>query len=223
MSIRLVTPPSVEPVSLTEAKSHLRLEESNDDAFVTTLIVGARQYIEKVCWRGLLVQVYERTQASFRGADSREEMPDYVPGTPQPIAVQGARFKPYIELERGHLAVTPAIVVSYLDPSGVLQTLSSSAYIVGNQDNDKENGQLWLNSAAGYSWPSVLNQFNAVRIRYSVGYATAADVPEPLKQSIKLLISQMYEYRTPEVTGTIVAKIGFTIDALTQPYRFARL
>jgi uncharacterized phiE125 gp8 family phage protein len=54
MPVRLVTGPAEEPVTLTQAKSHLRLDTSLDDAYVASLIVAARQYIERVCWRGVV-------------------------------------------------------------------------------------------------------------------------------------------------------------------------
>lgn len=225
MTVRVVTKPSIEPLTLAEAKTHLRLEESFDDTYVTVLITAARQYIEKVCWRGLLLQTLELTLPSFRGEDRFELIPPYVGGANlnQPVPTMAGRFKPYIELVGGHLAATPSIVVTYLDPSGVQQTLDSAAYVVQGLANEDMCGRLWLNSSDGYTWPTTLDRFDAVKVSYAIGWTTAADVPPVLKQAMLLLISQMYEYRTPEITGTIATMLEFTIDALTSPYRFVRL
>jgi uncharacterized phiE125 gp8 family phage protein len=46
MALILTTPPSGEPISLAEAKAHLRLYISDDDAYVSTLIIAARRAIE---------------------------------------------------------------------------------------------------------------------------------------------------------------------------------
>jgi uncharacterized phiE125 gp8 family phage protein len=46
MSIFLTTPPSVEPLSLLEAKAHLRVPHADDDAYISTLIISARRRIE---------------------------------------------------------------------------------------------------------------------------------------------------------------------------------
>jgi uncharacterized phiE125 gp8 family phage protein len=49
-----------------------------------------------------------------------------------------------------------------------------------------------------------------------------ADVPAPVKHAVLLLVAHLYEQRTPEITGTIVAKVAFAVDALLSPYRLVR-
>lgn len=229
MSLRIVTQPSQEPVTLAEAKAHLRLEESHDDSYVTACITAARQYIEKVCWRALLQTTFELSQGSFRGEDKEESLPEWAtlaPSFPQSFSQPSTlsptgRFQPFIELPRGHLADTPAVSVVYFDESNAQQTLATAAYQV--QSRGEDCGRVWLNAAAGYSWPTVYSRPDAVRVTYTVGWSTPANVPGPLKQAVLLLVSQMYEYRTPEITGTIATTLQFTIDALTSPYRLLRL
>jgi uncharacterized phiE125 gp8 family phage protein len=46
MSLFLTTPPAVEPVALVDAKAHLRVTHSDDDAYISTLITSARRRIE---------------------------------------------------------------------------------------------------------------------------------------------------------------------------------
>jgi uncharacterized phiE125 gp8 family phage protein len=47
MPLILTTPPTAEPLSLAEAKAHLRIYHSDDDTFVSTLITTARRLIEQ--------------------------------------------------------------------------------------------------------------------------------------------------------------------------------
>jgi len=46
-SIRRHTAPAVEPVSLSEAKTHCRVDTSDDDAYIGSLITVAREYLEE--------------------------------------------------------------------------------------------------------------------------------------------------------------------------------
>lgn len=48
-SVQLVTAPSQEPVSLLEAKNHLRVDGSQDDALIQLCISSARMLFEKSC------------------------------------------------------------------------------------------------------------------------------------------------------------------------------
>jgi hypothetical protein len=223
MPVQLITPPASEPVTLGEAKDHLRLEHALDDAYITTLISAARQHIEQACWRGLVTQTWELVLESFAGEDTLE------------LGTRGRRygsgqsgfnelprgnlsssgFLAYIELPKGNLGTVTS--VKYIDVNGVEQTLASTEYAVDAVDVP---GRVRL--AYGKFWPPTLcPRWDAVRIQYTVGWAVTNAVwagPTPLKQALLLLLSQMYENRSPEVIGVPTA-----FDILTSPYRLVRL
>ena len=51
MPLQLVTPPAEEPVSLSDAKLHLRVDFTDDDALILAFIVAARQHSEMLTRR----------------------------------------------------------------------------------------------------------------------------------------------------------------------------
>jgi uncharacterized phiE125 gp8 family phage protein len=56
MSIVLTTPPAIEPVTLDEAKAHLKVDTTDDDALIGTLICAARSKAEWNTGRAFITQ-----------------------------------------------------------------------------------------------------------------------------------------------------------------------
>lgn len=189
MGLRVITAPADEPVSLVEAKAHLRLEESIDDAYVTRLITAARGHVEKACSRKLLLQTVEVTSAP--------------PCWREPVTLFG-----------GELPDDPAINASYIDATGATQTLTGLQLV---RRGDARCAQVI--PALGTCWPTMAHREDALTIEYQVGWASPEDVPEPLRQAVLLMVSQLYEQRSPEITGTIATTLALSLDALMDPYR----
>lgn len=57
--LQIVTPPAAEPVSLDEAKLHLRVDGTAEDTLITSLIAAARQEIEFETGRALMTQTWD--------------------------------------------------------------------------------------------------------------------------------------------------------------------
>ena len=102
MSTRVVTAPSVEIVTLDEAKAHLRVDGTDEDALIGALIVAAREQAEHRTGRAFGAQVREMIIDAFPSAEIRLD------GTP----------------------VTNIISVSYADTAGATQVLDASAYVL---------------------------------------------------------------------------------------------
>ena len=56
MSLTLITPPAAEPVTLAEAKAHLKLDTADDDVLIASLIVAARARAEWHTGRAFVTQ-----------------------------------------------------------------------------------------------------------------------------------------------------------------------
>lgn len=94
--------PAAEPLTLAEAKAHLRVDFSDDDALITALIVTARQQAEHRTGRALVTQQWRYGLDQF--PDDSLELPK-----PRLVSVQS---------------------VTYLDNDGVRQTLANTEYDV---------------------------------------------------------------------------------------------
>lgn len=57
--LQCITPPSVEPVTLTEAKLYMRIDNTDDDTLITDLITAARQTCESWLRRSLINQTWK--------------------------------------------------------------------------------------------------------------------------------------------------------------------
>lgn len=101
MSLVVITPPTTEPVSLSEAKAHLRVDFSQDDTEISFFIVAAREQAEAMTRRTLAVTGYELVLPAFPAV---------------------------IELPRPPLVEVQSI--AYLDADGDEQTLSADGYRV---------------------------------------------------------------------------------------------
>lgn len=68
-SFELTTPPSVEPVTLSEAKAHARVEHSGEDALFTRLIAAARRHVEHAAGLALITQTWTWEAIGWGAAD----------------------------------------------------------------------------------------------------------------------------------------------------------
>ena len=61
----LLSGPSVEPVTLTEAKLFLRVEHDDDDDLIAALIAGSRIHVEAQTRRALISQTWRLTRDAW--------------------------------------------------------------------------------------------------------------------------------------------------------------
>lgn len=192
-SITVVTAPTIEPLTLSEAKLHLRIDDDDDDqdSLVNSLILTARRQIEHDTRRALMTQTHRLTLDRFPCGTER----------------WGADLYGMIEIPRPPLREISQI--DYVDGAGVTQTLTYDDYQV---DNRSEPGR--LAPAYGLYWPETRRQLNAVSILYLAGW-TVTTMPDTVKHLMRLWIGHFYENREPIVTGTIIAEVPFAMKSLT--------
>jgi len=59
MALKLIISPTQEPITLQEAKSHLRVDATDDDILISSLITAAREYCEAFQNRAYITQTWE--------------------------------------------------------------------------------------------------------------------------------------------------------------------
>jgi uncharacterized phiE125 gp8 family phage protein len=189
VGLKLVSPPAIEPVTLAEAKAHLRLDTDADDAYVLALIGAARERVELFLRRALITQMFDYTLDGF--PENKRSM----------------------DLPRPPLQSVES--VKYIDTEGNLQTLVAESYVVDCASN--EIGRMAL--AWNRFWPLTLCSINAVVIRFIAGYGDAAeDVPQAIRHGILIEISNLYENREDIVPGQSIGMLSLS-ERLLWPYR----
>lgn len=207
MDLILLTPPTSEPITLTEAKLHLRMDGGEDDTLITALIQAAREVAETSTDRALMAQTWRLYRDCF---------PEY--GSPYvrfsnlcqtsgwSLERQNSYRSGQIELHKTPL--TSVSSVKYYDIDGVLQTWSASNYVA---DTNREPGRVY--PAYNVVWPTTRPMPHAVIVEFIAGYANAAAVPQKIKQAMLMMIANWYENREVMVGG-IVNKVPLAADAL---------
>lgn len=103
MALALTSPPPLEPVMLAEAKAHLRVDASNEDILISSLIVTSRLHIEAALDLALIDQSW---------------------------VLQLDKWPRGCEVEIPISPLKAVVSVRVKDSAGVLQTVPATAYLV---------------------------------------------------------------------------------------------
>ncbi|TGE33329.1 head-tail connector protein [Desulfosporosinus sp. Sb-LF] len=199
-NLTLITPPAVEPLSLADVQNYLRIDTTNDtleDAYVTSLIVSAREYCENFQNRAYITQTWEMALPRF------------------PFSAEAMA----IEIPKGKLQTIESI--TYKDTAGVENTLVPELeYAVSNR------GILGrISPPFGKVFPlDILYPLDPVVIRFTCGYGDGPeDVPARVKQAMMLLIAHWYENRVVvnDLRGVNPVELTFTVSSLLSQNRIA--
>lgn len=166
-SLKRTSAPAVEPVTLSEAKAHCRVDTSADDTLIQGYITTAREWVEDYIDRALVTQQLVMKLDAFPAEIELPRPPMIASGTATAVTIT------YVTGEAGGTA-----------------TLSASEYRV---DRDSTPGAIRTLYAG--SWPSHLIDQNSVTVSWWAGYGDSASVPQRVKSAIMMCVHELYEKR----------------------------
>ena len=188
--IEVITEPATEPLSLDDAKAHLRFYHEHEADLIRSLITAARQYCQTWTGKAFVTQELRLTRDCF------------------------PRYGDVIRIPRPPLqTLTPDATytdlgIFYTDVNGDEQELDASTYVV---DTTAEVGRIGL--AYGETWPTdVIDQIGAVKVQYLAGYGAASAVPKTIKQAMLLLIGHWFVNR--EAVGNVGGPVEMAVSSL---------
>jgi len=170
-SLTRQTGPLVEPVTLAEAKAHLRVDTSDDDAYIGTLITAAREWCEQYLDRTLVHTQWVMRFDRFP-VDSTADIE-----LPRPPVVSSG--------------TATSVTVAYTLEDGTTATYSTSLFRV---DRASTPGAVKTNYAQ--TWPPHRQDDNSVSVTWWAGYgADGTSVPAAIRHAMLMLIGTWYERR----------------------------
>lgn len=188
---QLTIEPESEPISISQAKAHLRVDGSDEDAYLTSLITVARQKIETEIRRALIKQQWV---AYITGGF----------GTCLPV-----------ELPRARLMDAETLLLEYRNTIGNWVPWTDLL-----KQASREPALLWATAVPG-SIDSPRSAQDAVwRVSFYAGYGDNADaVPGPIKHAILVLVAHLFERKEVVISGATVSEIPKSLDWLLDQYR----
>lgn len=104
MTLKLITGPATEPVTLAEAKAQMRVDASDEDDLISALITVAREEAEHRTERALITQTWERVIDAF----------------------------PEVEIVLGKAPVQSITSITYTNTDGVETVIDGADYVLDN-------------------------------------------------------------------------------------------
>jgi hypothetical protein len=221
----------IEPVTLPEAKLHLRIDSSDDDDLISALITTARRWAEDYCDRTFVVSQYTLSLDSFYGAIGSPVQFGLKADGNNIEGRQGTVPQLDIELPRPPMSPLDAdgqdspVVITYTPTAGGARTtLASTEYRV---DYDATPGV--ARPLYGKTWPSHLVDQNSVTVKYyagptaywneGVGLRNGTINMAAVQAAIKMVVGHLWSNRDAS-TETALSEVPFGVKAMLDTLRW---
>jgi uncharacterized phiE125 gp8 family phage protein len=189
MRLSLLTAPVELPVSVAEAKAHLRVDHNREDAYIASAIQAATSHAQAFTRRQFVTATWALTLDQF--------------------PVQEIRLP---------LAPLRSARVAYVDPSLSSVEWDVAEYVVDAHKGEFAlPGR--IHPKRGRSFPTTHPDYPGAVVPFEAGYGAAADVPAAIKHAILLTVGDLFENRATSVIGSPVSPLTMTSERLLWPYR----
>lgn len=187
-----VTAPTVEPISLTTAKAHLKIDGTDEDTLITAMIKAARQWLEKEYQISLVQRTYRADVEGFADIyhlprppfNSLTSVKYYTDDSPQVLTT----------LDSNYYRADPGRSEIYIE---------SSVTTIPNVANRRDAVQI--------TWVAGVDPDSSSPLDYT------ANVDGAIKAALLLQISELYERRS--VNSEMRLQKTPTIDMLLARWR----
>lgn len=193
-TLQRLTDANLEPVTLTEAKAQMRVDQTYEDDFHTALITVARDWCEYYTGRVCIDQTWQVRYEGYPGEELR--------------------------LRRSPVLSVDSFVY---DVNGVATTLADTTYVLDGAGTKwprllLANGKTWPNSF----WERPLTiQFRAGYANRAASPTEGAEkVPVAFKQAIKMIVAFLDKNREAS-PGDMAPNVAWLLDPLRSEIGFA--
>jgi uncharacterized phiE125 gp8 family phage protein len=170
MGLTQTVAPAKEPITVPQAKTHLRVDTDDENSLISSLIVTARRMAEAYTSRQLITATYTLDMNDF----------------PYGYGV--------IWLPRTPLGAVSGI--TYVDTAGDTQTLATTVYEAISNDT---TAKIVLKPAQDWPSVQS-DKYNAATVTFTAGYGSdPADVPETVQSGMLILIGELFENRDVQI------------------------
>lgn len=202
--VKVITDVATEPVTLADAKKHLRIDNTNDDDVLTAMLPAAREYCERYLGRALAPRTLELASNRFPTVTVHHHVGPCIELPFGPVqSVSSVSYTSASEDSAGNYATE-----QFEDSSGLLCELDQ--YVTPNR----------LVLKFGHSWPAARDSVNSVKVRYVTGYLAAADssgnavLPGSARAAMLLMLGHLFENREATALAPAPVELPLGVGAL---------
>lgn len=192
--ISLNSAPATEPITAAEAKSHARIDISDDDTLIGTYIVAARNAAEAATNRPLITQTWNVYLDGFPAGEGRIRLP----------------LPPVQSISS----------INYLDADGTSQLLATTVYELLTHSGPQAD-YAYVVLKHNQEWPATKEHMRAVTIVMICGYGAASAVPDEIKLGIKEHVAESYKNR--ENSGAVTTPTPQAAAMLWAPFKMGHI